>query len=490
MALYRMQQRRGTAAEWTSANPILASGEFGFETDTGKFKIGNGSSNWAALAYFANATVIKNELIDNAPAALNTLNELAEALGDNANFSTTITNLINAKAPLASPTFTGTVDFSGATVSGIALPINWTGAYDSGTTYAENDMVVYQGSVYYATGSSINGFVPPGGDWELFAAAGATGPTGPTGAQGSTGPIGPTGATGPTGPTGAASTVTGPTGPTGATGATGAASTVTGPTGPKAYAKTTTLIGPNSTDSGLPFNPAAGYFMVNSTSTASTTIMRLSNNSIGPAYADMSELYTALANNTSTIKGILRATSYDTDLTYVYKVTAVSVQSSHTDFTVDSTVFVGGTWPTDVSFLFEFALSGDKGTTGSTGATGSTGSAGATGPTGPAGADGADGGFDSTQTIESVSTSRSISSADAGKLLTNSAAITMTVTGLSIGQQVDFIQTNSSQITFAAGSGVTLYSKDSKLKTNAQYSAATIKCIATNTYVLVGDLAA
>jgi hypothetical protein len=51
----RMQQRRGTAAQWTAANPILAAGEIGFETDTSKFKMGNGSSTWSALSYFANA---------------------------------------------------------------------------------------------------------------------------------------------------------------------------------------------------------------------------------------------------------------------------------------------------------------------------------------------------------------------------------------------------------------------------------------------------
>lgn len=47
----RMQQRRDTAANWTAANPTLASGELGVETDTLRFKVGNGTSNWAALAY-------------------------------------------------------------------------------------------------------------------------------------------------------------------------------------------------------------------------------------------------------------------------------------------------------------------------------------------------------------------------------------------------------------------------------------------------------
>ncbi len=75
----RMQQRRGTAAQWTAANPILAAGEIGFETDTSKFKMGNGSSAWSALTYFANAAEL-SAIIDGAPAALNTLNELAEAM--------------------------------------------------------------------------------------------------------------------------------------------------------------------------------------------------------------------------------------------------------------------------------------------------------------------------------------------------------------------------------------------------------------------------
>ena len=47
----RLQNRRGTAAEWTSTNPTLASGEIGFETDTAKFKIGTGTARWTDLQY-------------------------------------------------------------------------------------------------------------------------------------------------------------------------------------------------------------------------------------------------------------------------------------------------------------------------------------------------------------------------------------------------------------------------------------------------------
>jgi Major tropism determinant N-terminal domain len=47
----RIYHRRDTASNWTSINPTLGAGEIGVETDTLKFKIGNNSQNWNALAY-------------------------------------------------------------------------------------------------------------------------------------------------------------------------------------------------------------------------------------------------------------------------------------------------------------------------------------------------------------------------------------------------------------------------------------------------------
>jgi hypothetical protein len=55
-----MQQRRGTASQWISSNdgdgPILNAGEIGWESDTNKFKIGDGVSYWSNLTYFVDAT--------------------------------------------------------------------------------------------------------------------------------------------------------------------------------------------------------------------------------------------------------------------------------------------------------------------------------------------------------------------------------------------------------------------------------------------------
>ena len=46
-----IQMRRGLAATWTSTNPTLAAGEWGFETDTKKMKMGDGATAWASLPY-------------------------------------------------------------------------------------------------------------------------------------------------------------------------------------------------------------------------------------------------------------------------------------------------------------------------------------------------------------------------------------------------------------------------------------------------------
>jgi len=80
----RMLQRRGTASQWTSANTVLAAGEFGVETDTGQFKIGDGTTEWTSLPYFKD----------------------------------TIDLNIDAKAPINSPTFTGNVVLPTNTVIG------------------------------------------------------------------------------------------------------------------------------------------------------------------------------------------------------------------------------------------------------------------------------------------------------------------------------------------------------------------------------------
>jgi len=51
-----IQIRRDTASDWTSANPTLAQGELGLETDTLKLKAGTGTTAWNSLAYYTLGT--------------------------------------------------------------------------------------------------------------------------------------------------------------------------------------------------------------------------------------------------------------------------------------------------------------------------------------------------------------------------------------------------------------------------------------------------
>ena len=60
----QIQIRRGTASLWTSTNPTVAAGEFGYETDTGKLKIGDGSTAWTSLSYWVPTTVTIADLAD------------------------------------------------------------------------------------------------------------------------------------------------------------------------------------------------------------------------------------------------------------------------------------------------------------------------------------------------------------------------------------------------------------------------------------------
>lgn len=62
MSLTTFKLRRGTASQWTTTNYILADGEPGFERDTKRFKIGDGSTTWNNLEYYLSETAVVNML--------------------------------------------------------------------------------------------------------------------------------------------------------------------------------------------------------------------------------------------------------------------------------------------------------------------------------------------------------------------------------------------------------------------------------------------
>jgi hypothetical protein len=78
---------------------------------------GTNTTQVATTAFVGTAV---SNLVAAAPGALDTLDELAAAFGDDASFATTVTNSIATKAPIASPTFTGTVTIpSGSAITGV-----------------------------------------------------------------------------------------------------------------------------------------------------------------------------------------------------------------------------------------------------------------------------------------------------------------------------------------------------------------------------------
>lgn len=89
-----IRHRRGTAAQWSASSRKLAEGEIGYETDTNKFKMGDGVSTWGELEYFVNeadvAEVIDGAVADKVPPAVTALlandptirEEMVDLIGD------------------------------------------------------------------------------------------------------------------------------------------------------------------------------------------------------------------------------------------------------------------------------------------------------------------------------------------------------------------------------------------------------------------------
>ena len=126
---------------------------------------------------------------------------------------------------------------------------------------------------------------------------------------------------------------------------------------------------------------------------------------------------------------------------------------------------------------------------------GPTGPTGATGPTGPTGATGSAGGGIAGFNAQ-TGTTYTLVSTDVNKLVTasNASAITVTVppSVYSANDVINVQQIGAGQVTFAAGSGVTITSNGATSAApniRAQYSSCSIMCSASNTFTVIGDIA-
>lgn len=249
----KVQFRRGTSTEWTAANPLLSVGEAGYETDTGKFKIGNGTSFWSALPYSSGTTGPIGIAATVAVGTTTTLTPGSSATVTNT--GTSAAGVFNFGVPRGSTGPTGAVGPTGPTgptgATGSTGPLGPTGPQGTSINYKGNvneyaELLLITSPLVddaYVTSDTQDLWVWNGTTWNNVGQI--VGPTGPVGTTGATGPTGATGDTGLTGATGA----TGPTGATGSTGPTGATGD-TGATGPQGESGVVAAVSPVTYDSG------------------------------------------------------------------------------------------------------------------------------------------------------------------------------------------------------------------------------------------------
>lgn len=379
------------------------------------------------------------------------------------------------------------------------------------------------------------GFVGDEVAW-LASLVGPTGPTGPTGATGATGPTGATGAVGATGPTGVTGATgstgltgpTGPTGPTGAVGATGVAgangltvlsgavdpttegvngdfyintvsSTIFGPKAAGVWPAGVSLVGPTGPTGAVGATGATGATgaagATGPTGAVGATGAAGATGPTGPAgAASVVAILDEGVSETANVASIdfVGAT---VDVTTIGDAVTVTISGGSSSVTVSTTApgspSEGDMWfdssTAILSVYYDSFWVSQAGPAGPTGATGSTGATGATGAAGDWTA------AQSTSTPTFSSNAYTAVSGDLGKVLflsNGGTSGTFNVnTGLSLtaGQRIDLVQTGSGQITVAGSATV---NGTPGLKFRTQWSAATLLCTGTDTYILMGDLSA
>lgn len=121
----KLQLRRGTAAQWTAANPVLAQGEPGFEYDTGKLKYGDGATAWNSLTYAGGSGAAITALSALTPAANKVpyfTGASTAAMVDSTSYGRALLNVADEAALKALINAEGGVDFAthSALTSGLA----------------------------------------------------------------------------------------------------------------------------------------------------------------------------------------------------------------------------------------------------------------------------------------------------------------------------------------------------------------------------------
>ena len=155
----RIQLRRDTAAQWTANNPTLATGEAGYETDTGRLKIGNGSSAWNSLSY--DQVALGTDTTGNYVATISGTSNQISVSGSGSESATVTLSLPQDINTTSSPTF------AGATIDAIRVGITGSNEIDTtsgnliidsagGTVTVDDNLVVSGNLTVSGTTTTVN----------------------------------------------------------------------------------------------------------------------------------------------------------------------------------------------------------------------------------------------------------------------------------------------------------------------------------------------
>lgn len=174
----QIQIRRDTATSWTTIDPILAEGEIGLETDTGKFKIGNGTDLWSVLPYhapvkatgaeintgtddakFTTPKAITDSILKNSPRGFLLNGKIVPSVTSN-NLTVAIKGLDGNDPSATNPVYCRIGDTVRSITAALSITknagTNWFGSGWSGMETKEKDYFVYLG--YNATDGVVIGF--------------------------------------------------------------------------------------------------------------------------------------------------------------------------------------------------------------------------------------------------------------------------------------------------------------------------------------------
>jgi hypothetical protein len=141
----QIQVRRGTASQWTSANPTLAAGEWGLETDTGKVKIGDGTTAWNSEPYIGagDVTLTGTQTLTNKTLTAPVI--------------TIATSAQTASYTLVLADQSDLVEISNASANTLTVPLNSSVAFPTGTTITILQTGAGQTTITPTGGVTING---------------------------------------------------------------------------------------------------------------------------------------------------------------------------------------------------------------------------------------------------------------------------------------------------------------------------------------------